>query len=68
MKEMNVLADLAGKENMKSLPVSITHIKPSGNNEVVIQQELEQLNTLELKIIFPKQSKVLVFLGMLSMS
>lgn len=61
MKEMNVLADLAGKENMKGLPVAITHIKPSGSNEVVIKQQLEQLNTLGLEIVFPKQGEVLVF-------
>jgi cAMP phosphodiesterase len=61
MKEMNVLADLAGKENMEGLPVAITHIKPSGNNEVVIQQQLKQLNTSGLKIVFPKQGKVLLF-------
>ena len=61
MKEMNVLADLAGKESMKNLPVTITHIKPAENNEVIIRQQLEQLNTLGLKIIFPKQGKVLLF-------
>ncbi|CAN5707711.1 3',5'-cyclic-nucleotide phosphodiesterase [soil metagenome] len=61
MKEMNVLADLAGKENMKDLPVAVTHMKPSGNNEAIIKQELEQLNTLRLKLVFPKQGRVLVF-------
>lgn len=61
IKEMNVLADLAGKENMKNLPVAITHIKPSGNNEVVIKQQLEQLNVLGLKLVFPEQGGFLLF-------
>jgi len=61
MQEMNMLADLAGAGNMNDLPVAITHVKPSGNSETLIQQQLQQLNTLHLKLAFPKQAQLLLF-------
>lgn len=61
MKEMNALAALAGTDAMKDLPIAITHIKPSGNNEKLIKQELQQLNNLQLKLVYPKQATALLF-------
>jgi cAMP phosphodiesterase len=61
MNEMTVLAKMAGKENMKNLPVVITHIKPNGNNEMMIKKELAASNPLGLKLVFPVQAKLLKF-------
>lgn len=61
MNEMDVLGKMAGKENMKNLPIVITHIKPNGNNEKIIKKELLANNPLQLKIIFPVQAKMLKF-------
>jgi cAMP phosphodiesterase len=55
MKEMNKLAVLAGKENIRDLKVIITHIKPTGQNEVIIKGQLSDGNALGLDIIFPEQ-------------
>jgi cAMP phosphodiesterase len=55
MKEMSRLADLAGKENMKDLKLVITHIKPTGQNEVIIKGQLSTDNALGLQIIYPEQ-------------
>ncbi len=61
MKEMDVLSDFAGKNSMKGLPVVITHIKPSGNNETMIKKQIAAANDLELKIIYAKQGELLRF-------
>jgi 3',5'-cyclic-nucleotide phosphodiesterase len=61
MNEMNVLANMAGRGNMKNLPIVITHIKPNGNNEAMIKRELMANNPLQLKLIFPVQAKLLEF-------
>jgi len=55
MKEMDKLAVLAGKENMKDLKLIITHIKPTGQNEVIIKGQLSNNNALGLEIIYPEQ-------------
>lgn len=55
MKEMNNLSLLAGKENMRDLKVIITHIKPTGQNEVIIKGQLGDNNALGLQIIYPEQ-------------
>jgi len=46
---------------MKGLPVVITHIKPNGNNEAMIKEQVVAANDLGLKIIFPQQAKKLEF-------
>ncbi|MCC7400915.1 MAG: 3',5'-cyclic-nucleotide phosphodiesterase [Chitinophagaceae bacterium] len=61
MKEMEVLSSYTGKVALKGLPVVITHIKPSGNNEPVIKKELKKNNPLQLKIIIPVQGKRMIF-------
>jgi cAMP phosphodiesterase len=61
MNEMHVLGSLTGIDSLKGLPVVITHIKPDGNNEEKIKQELLLSNDLQLKLIFPEQGKMLEF-------
>jgi len=55
MKEMNKLAMLSGKENMQHLKLIITHIKPTGQNEVIIKGQLNDNNALGMDIIYPEQ-------------
>lgn len=57
MQEMQVLADLAGKEAVKGLNIIVTHIKPPLSSEKKIIQQLKQNNPLGLKLIFPQQGK-----------
>ncbi|MEX6688057.1 3',5'-cyclic-nucleotide phosphodiesterase [Danxiaibacter flavus] len=61
MKEMHVLQSLAGEKSLQNFPIVITHIKPAGNNEALIRQELQQTNPLQLKLVFPEQGKMLRF-------
>jgi len=61
MQEMHSLGKFAGVANMKGLPIAITHMKPSGNHEDKIIQQLKNQNNLQLKLVFPKQGKVLKF-------
>lgn len=55
MQEMNKLVELTGKDNMQNLNVIVTHIKPTGNNEATIKQQLASENRLKLNLIFPEQ-------------
>lgn len=61
MNEMRKLSTLSGASSLKKVPVVITHIKPVGNNEMLIKNELKQQNNLQLKLIFPQQGKALEF-------
>jgi cAMP phosphodiesterase len=61
MKELQDLEQTAGAGTLKSFPVVITHIKPSGNQEAVIRNELSAANLLQVKLIFPEQGKRLDF-------
>jgi cAMP phosphodiesterase len=63
MQELALLvADGAGGEqSLKDLPVVITHIKPSGDNEWRIKRQLTGNNPLGLRWIFPEQAKLLEF-------
>ncbi len=54
-----MLSGLSGAGNLMPVPIIITHIKPSGNNEKIITDELAHLNDLHLKLIFPKQGEVI---------
>jgi cAMP phosphodiesterase len=60
---MNELAVLDAYSNhaLKGLPIIITHIKPSGDNEVKIKKQLQELNTLQVKLIYPEQGVMLEF-------
>ena len=61
MKEMNDLSLLTGMDALKNLPVVITHMKPSGKNEMIIKEQLVKENSLHLKLIFPQQGKLMEF-------
>jgi len=61
MNEMNVLGDLCGIENLKEVPLIITHTKPSERAEQLVKQELQNENKEGLKIIFPQQGRLLQF-------
>jgi cAMP phosphodiesterase len=61
MQEMQSLASIAGEEAIKRIPIGITHIKPIGNNELLIKKELAERNSLHLNLIFPEQAGVLHF-------
>jgi 3',5'-cyclic-nucleotide phosphodiesterase len=61
MQEMQQLGTFSGMAALKGLPVVITHIKPSGNNEAAIRRQLAQQNNLGLQLIFPEQGKALTF-------
>lgn len=54
MQELNTLHNLAG-QNLKSVNIIVTHIKPCGNCEVTIKKQILEVNTLGLPIIYPKQ-------------
>ncbi len=61
LSEMRDLEGLAGAGSLKGLPVVITHIKPSGNQEEVIRRELTAENPLGLKLVFHEQGKRIGF-------
>ena len=54
MQELNTLNNLAG-QNLKSVNIIITHIKPCGNCEQTIKKQIAQSNTLGLPLIYPEQ-------------
>ncbi|HEX5154647.1 MAG TPA: 3',5'-cyclic-nucleotide phosphodiesterase [Parafilimonas sp.] len=57
--EMKKLSSLTGENNLRNIPVIITHIKPNGNNEMLIKKELAQKNDLQLSLIFPQQGEMI---------
>ena len=57
MNELNRLAMLCGKNALQDFPVVITHMKPEADHETRIIQQLKDLNTLGLQLIFPQQGK-----------
>lgn len=61
MSELQDLALLAGAESLRDFPVVITHIKPGGNREQVIPEQLKAYNPLHVKLIIPEQAKLLTF-------
>jgi cAMP phosphodiesterase len=61
MKEMQDLGQLTGGAALQGLPVVITHRKPSGEQEPLIQKELDGSNPLKLSLIYPVQGRLLKF-------
>jgi 3',5'-cyclic-nucleotide phosphodiesterase len=59
MNEMKKLSTLSGTSSLKEVPVVITHIKPVGNNEMMIKKELAGQNIIGLKLIFPRQGSTI---------
>lgn len=60
---MNELAILDRYSNytLKGLPIVITHIKPSGDNEAKIKKQLQESNDLQVRLIYPEQGKLIEF-------
>ena len=54
MQELNTLNNLAG-QNLKSVNIVVTHIKPCGNCEQTIKKQIAQANILGLPLIYPEQ-------------
>jgi cAMP phosphodiesterase len=61
MQELNILSNLCGKESLKDFPIIVTHMKPGGNREATIVQQLKDMNSLGVKLIFPQQGQLLEF-------
>lgn len=61
MNEMDVLSKLAGPGAMKGFPIVITHLKPYGNHIAQIKKQLAAANTLQLKLVYPEQGRMLEF-------
>lgn len=61
IRNLNLLDRLAGGTDthhpIKDLPVIIAHIKPGGDREALIHEQLQQQNTLGVKLIFPKRGQ-----------
>jgi len=54
MHELNELNNLAD-QNLKSVNIIVTHIKPCGNCELTIKKQIKDANKLGLSIIYPEQ-------------
>jgi 3',5'-cyclic-nucleotide phosphodiesterase len=54
MHELNTLNILAD-QNLKSVNIIVTHIKPCGNCEQTIKNQIKDANQLGLSIIYPEQ-------------
>ncbi|WP_295717339.1 3',5'-cyclic-nucleotide phosphodiesterase [Mucilaginibacter sp.] len=61
MVEMNKLAALTGKEELKGLNIVVTHLKPPVKNMTKIKAQLRVQNKLQLNLIYPEQGKPLTF-------
>ncbi len=61
LRELGVLAALAGPGSLRGLPVVITHLKPSPGNESAIKKELAAGNALGVRLVFPEQGRALTF-------
>jgi cAMP phosphodiesterase len=60
MKELAVL-DKASGNSIAGLPIVITHMKPLNDREEKIKAELNSLNTLGVRLVFPLQGERLTF-------
>lgn len=56
LNELQNLAALSGSDNLQKVPIIVTHIKPSGNNEVLIKEQVKERNGNQFKLIFPMQA------------
>lgn len=61
MEELSVLSTYCGKESLKNFTLAITHIKPLRNREQQIKRQLAELNSLNVRFVFPEQGKKLEF-------
>jgi cAMP phosphodiesterase len=59
LRELGVLAQLAGPATVRGLPVIVTHLKPTPGNEALIREQLVAGNQLGWRLIFPEQGQAL---------
>ncbi|WP_313374226.1 3',5'-cyclic-nucleotide phosphodiesterase [Chishuiella sp.] len=59
-EEMGKLAQLVGEKNLKKLTIIVTHIKPKGDYEQKIKDELLSNNPYSINYIFPKQGERII--------
>jgi len=59
MNEMNNLAELAGKDQLKGFNIVITHVKPPQLSINKLEAQLQAENNLRLNLIFPEQGKAI---------
>ena len=59
MNEMNNLAGLIGKDQLKGFNIIITHVKPPQLNINKLKAQLKAENNLKLNLIFPEKGKVI---------
>ncbi|HMV10099.1 MAG TPA: 3',5'-cyclic-nucleotide phosphodiesterase [Cyclobacteriaceae bacterium] len=60
-EELNALSNYCGKDALKNFPIAITHMKPYKDREQKIKKQLDELNVLGVKFVFPQQGKVIEF-------
>jgi cAMP phosphodiesterase len=60
MNEMNNLASLTGKDQLKGFNIIITHVKPPQLNINKLKAQLKAENNLKLNLIFPDQGKAII--------
>ncbi len=61
MQELDLLNKLCGKESLKNFPIVVTHMKPAGERESVIKNQLSTENLLNVNFVFPVQGIMLKF-------
>lgn len=61
MVELNKLSKLAGADALQKVAIVITHMKAWDKEEAYLVNELKQLNSPGLKLVFPVQGKALTF-------
>ena len=59
MNEMNKLAELTGKDQLKGFNIIITHVKPPQLSINKLEAQLQAENNLRLNLIFPEQGKAI---------
>lgn len=57
--EMKTLSALSNMSSLKKIPVIVTHIKPVGDNELLIKKELARQNSQRFTFMFPKQGEAI---------
>jgi cAMP phosphodiesterase len=61
MAELNKLSKLTGVDALQKVSIVITHMKAWDKDEEYLVNELKQVNSLGLKLVFPVQGKELMF-------
>ncbi|MBB5634307.1 3',5'-cyclic-nucleotide phosphodiesterase [Pedobacter cryoconitis] len=61
MVELNKLRQLTGQEALQKVSIVITHMKAWDKDEQYLVNELKQVNSMDLKLVFPEQGQLLEF-------